>query len=1157
MSTYTVTTSAELMENYIQADFLLPQDIFTALQTNAGASLLFSIGTGGAFYLTIESPGDTSGWRQVDLGAAQNKADFGGKATVKTFGAAQAVPAQAGGAAQIHLGMVLNDGTNDHLYLSLSNSDSDLDWAQQPVWTAVPFNAVDSNGALITPPSPFQIVNVMLSEATDGEYIVVDTVRNPGQSAEFITRYYIDTTHPSAPKWTPHDLSIDVQVGSDDSCLGRMARAGGVDGVYTKGSVGNSAQLIYTPLYNAIDPTMPPAPSLLKLPGGLIADAIAATRNPDNTSDLYVAAQGSLYWFASTNQKNQAIGVLVATTPLLAAVHNLYACTAEGQVTVWGLNGDDQVFYLTCPAGQQQAPAAWNVPLTILTGVDAISPFIDRNYNANTFFAHSGTGLVKVVKSPATKLWNSRNITLPPAATTQPATAIHSYTTHIQVTDASGQQAPNVAVSLTATNVTSVYVNHLYYLIGPSPIQLTTDALGTITIVELTSSLTATRYQISVASQAQIAVNTMDTAWQRNTQYTSVAVLQTAQIVNRDGSTRDFVPPGTSPQDLLGVAQSNQALAKAYTHLSSSPTPQGAVARALAAPATVTLAAESLADGTLVDIGDLFNWLASGVDALVSVFEDIANDIWYVIATIGDAVYHAVLDCVEAVVAAATWVYNAIKIAVEDVIQFLEFVFGWQDILVTHRVLKNVFVCLAQDAVDGIETAKAAVQTVSADLQAQINAWAGLPDFNQNASATVAANPPPSGQNGAPANLGVHHFQGGAASASSTLSPVSPAEQILDDLVTLMNQEGDTLSAAASAVQTQIIDQFSTLSVTDIIKKLVAIVADTVIQSTENVLDTALDVFAQMVQGVMDVLTAELDIPVLSWLYHDLTGENLSFLDVICLVAAIPVTIVYKIAAQATPFPEGTPFTDGLLAAKNWSEIRAQFYQTPQAIPAAFASRAVAASEATPVLDEASLKIFSFTTGIVSCVGMAVLGVVTSVQRGTSDVFDKTYVKTLATIGCVGTLAFLSPNYSALINVETNTWYADFTFAITSIGILKSMVSIPAAAYNSKPAKLALSFIQSFAIMVRLVPTIANIVYHKDAWDTTYKSLIPEAIGNFAFDLGGMLEFPIVLSVTTENPDVTVVLAAIQLTLMATFSVCMTIAGGIYLFVPGQTHVAK
>lgn len=1161
MSTYTVTTSAELMENYIQADFLLPQDKFTALQTNAGASLLFSIGTGGIFYLTIESPGETSGWRQVDLGAAQIKADFGGKATVKTFGAAQAVPAHSGSAAQIHLGMVINDGTSDHLYLSLTNSDSDLAWTDQPTWTKAPFNAVDGTGALITPPSPFQIANVLLSEASDGEYIVVDIVRNPGQAAEFITRYYIDTTNPSAPKWTPHDLAIDVRTVSDDSCLGRKARAGGVDGIYTKGFVGQSAQFIYTPLYNAIDPTMPPLPSRLHLPGELIPDAIAAARNTDNTSDLYAAAHGSLYWFASGNQRNDAVGIKVVTSPLLAAVRNLYAYTADGAVTVWGLNGNDQVFYLTCPIGKQQTAAAWNVPLTILTDVDAISPFIDRNYNANTFFAHSGTGLVKVVKSPTTGLWSSRQVTLPPAATTQPATAIHSYTTHIQVTDADGQSAPNVPVTLTATNVTSVYVNHLYYLIGPSPIQLTTDAFGTITIVELTSSLTATRYQVSVASQSQIPINTMDTAWQRNSKYTTTESLQAAKIVNRDGTTRDFVPTGTSPQALQSVAASNQALNLAYANLSASPAPPAPALRALAAPRAVTLETGDALDGILVDLGDLLGWMATGVDALVEIFKEAANDIWYVIVTIGDAVYHAVLDCVEAVVAAATWIYNAIKIAVEDVIKFLEFLFGWQDILTTHKVLKNVFLCVAQSAVDGIETAKTAVHTISADLQAQINAWAGLPDFNQTAAATTAANPPPSGQNSAPANLGVHHFQGGAASASSSLSPVSPAEQILDDLVKLMEQEGDTLSAAANAVKTQIIDQFSTLSVTDIIKKLVGIVADTVIQSTENVLETALDVFAQLVKGAIDLLTAKLDIPVLSWLYHELTGEDLSFLDVVCLVAAIPVTIVYKAATLAAtqtekaPFPEGDPFTNGLLAAQNWSQIQAQFYTTPKAVPAAFASRAVAKAAATPVLDEDRLKVFSFTTGIISCVGTVVVAVVTTVQRGISLVFDKAYIKTLATIGSVGTLAYLSPNYSALINVETNTWYADFTFGITSIGILKSIASIPAAAYESNNAKLGLSFVQSFAIMVRLVPTIANIVYHKDEWDTTYKSLIPEAIGNFAFDFAGMLEFPIVLLIVKKaDPKWIAGFTALQITLMATYSVCMTIAGGIYLFVPGQTH---
>lgn len=86
-----MTTSSELMENYLQADFLLPQDTFIALQTDAGASLLFLIGTGGVFTLTIEEPGQNHSWRQVDLGSKQSSQDFEGKVTVMTFAAAQAV----------------------------------------------------------------------------------------------------------------------------------------------------------------------------------------------------------------------------------------------------------------------------------------------------------------------------------------------------------------------------------------------------------------------------------------------------------------------------------------------------------------------------------------------------------------------------------------------------------------------------------------------------------------------------------------------------------------------------------------------------------------------------------------------------------------------------------------------------------------------------------------------------------------------------------------------------------------------------------------------------------------------------------------------------------------------------------------------------------
>ncbi len=1156
MTTYAVSTSAELMENYLQADFLLPQQKFLALQTNAGASLLFSIGTGGVFSLTLESPGQRQGWRQVDLANAIIQAQFGGKATVKTFGAAQAVPGQASARAEIHLAMVIDDGFNDHLYLSLKNSDADLTWVDHPTWTAAPFNAVDGNGQPITPPSPFKISDVFLSEASDQEYIVVDAVRNPGQSADMVSRYFIDGSTAGAPKWQPHDLAIDVQAEGHASCLGRSAQSFGVDGLYTKGKVGTSGQLIYTPLYNVFDPKMPPLPSRLSLPGGASAEAFAAARDSDNSTDLYVAADGALYWFASTNQKNDAVGVRVVSNPLLGSAQALYACAADGAITIWGLSNNDQVFYMSCPLGQQAQASSWTLPLPIMKGTDAISPFIDRNFSANTFFAHTGTGLAKLVKSPTTGIWSERPITLPPGTNTHPATPIHSYTTHLKVTDASGRAAANVDVSIRATNVTSVYINHLYYLIGPSPITITTDALGTVTIVELATTLAGTRFQVSVEKQAAVSVNTMDTAWQRNAKYTTTTSLQAAKIYDRRGGSRDFVPAGTSPSALAGVAASNENLAKAYAKVAQDDAPPMRASRALlGSPGTVSVEGVG---GISVDIGDLFRWLEQGIEAFVHLVEDAVSGFWRFVVKIGEAIYHAVLDCVEAVVAAATWIYSQIKIAVEDVIQFLEFLFGWEDILVTHKVLKNVVLRLSESVIDGIDTTKAQLAGVFKQLQSEINKWANIPDFGQSAAATLAANPPQEGQNSAPANLGVHHFQGGCSSSSSNLPDKGPAESVLDDLVRLLEAEGETLAGAANAIKTDIVDQFQSLSVTDVIKRFLAILADTLLQSAENVLLTLLDVLKQLVVGVIEILTARLDIPILGWLYHELTGEDLSFLDLLCLIAAIPVTLIYKLAAKKAPFPADDAFTKGLLAAQSFAQIQAQFVKKPApmlratgGVAAASLAGAMGAADDS-VLDQAKLKTFGFVAGIFSLIGGVVLIITSNLQRLSDQVYIPfPYAKTLATIACVGNIAYVSPNISSLINARTSNWYANLNNALTGVSILKSMAAIPAAHFNNATVGKVFAFVESFINLVWNVPVIANIVVNKDVWNTTYKSLIPESIGNFAFNIGGILEFLIAL---VEDIKAKLVLIAVQAGLMVTYGLCSIIAGGIYQFAPDQRH---
>jgi len=488
------------------------------------------------------------------------------------------------------------------------------------------------------------------------------------------------------------------------------------------------------------------------------AEAIAACRHADNTSDLYVVAKGGLYYFASTNQRDNAVGTLLVTYELLSGVRDLFAYAADGAVTVWGLNGSDEVFYLTCDQAQLASGAAWSRPLSILTGVDAISPYIDRMYSANTFFAHSAAGLIKAVKAPATGIWSRRNITLPPTDKQQNARRISSYTTRIQVTNADRQAAANVSVALAAVSVTSVYINHLYYVVGPEPITVVTDALGSITIVELVHTLAGTRFTATVDAQPQ-SINPMDAPFKRSAKLNSVASLQSAVITNQDGTTRPFIPAGTSEEDLKKVARSNQGLNTAYTNLSASPPPSPRSLRAVvAAPSAFAVA--NISDGIETDLGDLFSWLESGVEAAISIIEDAGEDVWHFVASIGGKIYYGILDAVEKVVAAAMWVYNAIKIIIEDIILFLEFLFAWPDILITHCVMKNVFTQFVQHTIDGLSDAKADLAGIFKQLQSDIDKWADIPSFDQTPSGTAKANPPLPGQNSAPANLGLHHFQG-------------------------------------------------------------------------------------------------------------------------------------------------------------------------------------------------------------------------------------------------------------------------------------------------------------------------------------------------------------------------------------------------------------
>jgi hypothetical protein len=920
MSAYKIDYSTELMSNYLQAEIMRPESGIQALQASTGSALLFSIGTDNSLYATVEETGKQShkGWRRCNLSQAQTIKDFrtASGATCTSFAAAQCTDQS------IHLAMVLRESANDHLYLCLSNSATDTSWIDHPAWVAYPYD--DPNHARAT----LRIARVFLSEASDNQYIVVDVIRDPGTPVELIFRYYIDPTKTNGTAWQPHDVAIDIEAAAYASCLGRKAGQDSfpVDGIYTSGTVGGKAQFVYAPLYNVFDPTIAPNPDVLHLPGGVVPDAIAACRNSDNTSDLYTAASGALYHFASTNQENDATGVLVARNDLFNRVRSLFAFqSGTNQVTVWGLNANDQIFYTTCALDKLQSADAWSVPVPILAGVEQVTPYANRAYSANCFFAHTGENkLVKAVKSPHTLMWTFREITLPPPSTSLPAQKFSSYTTRVQVTDAAGQPASKVHVSISASNVTSVYINHIYYVISPTPIEVNPDVLGTLTIVESVDTLTGTQLTIG-AADASVKINPMDKPIKAAAGLTTEGQLRGATIHYLDGTTKPLVAPQTSSPNLQLVANGNQQVSHSYTSMGQPARPPLAL-QAASMPAAVP------ADHILVDAGDFFAWLGHEIDIGIENFaqfiEDTAKGVWSIVIKIGEKTYQALLNTVEAVVSAATWLYNAIKTAAKDLISFLEYLFDPADLMRTKEVIKNTVKLFLKYQADQIEVVKGDFDSVIKSAEAAVNKWAGVGSWSglgDTATSRVNAKATPPANQSAPGALLQHHYQGNAGNwswKSAVTEPTAPPGPIAA-LISAIESEGATIELTIERLR-GLAENFATMSLEDVLKQLLAIVVDLGLESVRNVVDALFDIVHSLIDGAITLLDTPIYIPVLSDILKEFGVSEFSFLDIACWVAAVPANLLFKAIHGATPFPDDE-FTKFLITTTDFMTLSAAF----------------------------------------------------------------------------------------------------------------------------------------------------------------------------------------------------------------------------------------
>ncbi|KAM3414340.1 hypothetical protein BST61_g10987 [Cercospora zeina] len=919
-----ITSQSEWMKSQKHADIMSPDGHFEVVQTENECSLFFSLGTDHVFYVTREVQATTTGWTKTALSEGLSSHFNGAAVKAKAFAISQ--NAASG---KYDLALIVTVGSADHLFISQGNSNADdADWADGVQWTWLPFDDGDRN----QPRRDIKIADVYLMNVpVVGSTCVVDI--EEAQANTTLDRYFVTPT--KAHVWNKHLLPIDLTAGTIQSVLGRRDRDR-APGIYTYGQLEGKTQLIYAPIFNFFKPQTSPIPARLALPRG--TSSIASAVNAGGYSNLFVSHAEGLSVFPHDLQTDDSQPVPCVLSPLVSGATRLSASTIGSLTSVWGCNSQGELVYMTCPSGSEASAGAWTPPVILVASIEQYACYTGRDTQSHTLYAHvSGNNMIELSQDPVTTDWRQRNITLP-SPELEKVTEFDSYVTRLEIADDNDTLLPDVKVNLTSVSPVPVFINDVYHILSPgNAIRIASDVHGSINIVQPTTSMAAVCYSVALESSAgsKLTINPSDKVMQKINAVQSGGDLGQVQIEQPGGGGRPLVGDDVSPRDMDAVAAALKQFGEIYQKLNKDGTPTSSIqangandGRVLAISPTsgagltpASLPQYSTEKSLTVKVGDFFRMLKQ---KFTNFAMKIVDGVHHVFTTIGDSVYRAVLDCVSAVAHAAEWVLDKIKVAFDDLVSWLGFAFNWQDIVRTHNVLKNVIVQYVYKGLDEVDVIREKIIDSFNDLEIKINTWADITDPGEtNGMFSKARSRLDPGSNTPQAQWAINHVKNHVKQADMTITEVavSGIEQLLQDLKNLVGEEVQAFRDMFKQIEEHVIKPWSELTPVQAAKKLLAIAGDLLIKSGRNVIATVVDILRHVARTVVGMLDAPIRIPILSKLYKDISGNELSVLDLVCLALAVPATVLYKAIAGKAPFPDN-PGTAALAEAQNWQGIQ-------------------------------------------------------------------------------------------------------------------------------------------------------------------------------------------------------------------------------------------
>ncbi|WPH01285.1 Hypothetical protein R9X50_00412300 [Acrodontium crateriforme] len=1181
-----ITTQSEWMKAQKHAVVVGPSNHFDVIQTQSETSIFFSLGTDGVLYATKEVQANSIGWTREDLSSGLSSRFNGSSVVAKSFAVSQNSVT-----GMWDLVVAVTAGGSDHLFISQGNNYAvDITTPPTIAWSNIPF---DGDGT--TPDTTkIQIADVfVLNSPKAGSTCMVDIWRAPGTN-NALDRYYILSGH--SPQWNKHLLAIDLDAGSIDCTLGQRSKDT-VPGIYTFGSIDGQTELIYAPMRNVFRPTNPPAPARLTVPAGTSAMSSAIDQN--GHSALFISSPEGLAVFPSTAQGDGATSTVCITGPLVSGATELQAYTVGLITSVWGRNAQGGLFYATCPAGHEASSSAWSTPVVLVPEVQNFAFYAGLATNSHTVFAHvAGEEMIELDQDPVTSNWRQRTIMLP-GTDVNDMVEFNSYTTRIEVIDDNKVAQPNVDMTITAVSPVPVYVDDVYFILNPTtPLSFKTDGNGSVTIIQQTDSIAAVCYNITLTgtSASAVLVDPTSKVMQKLQAIQTGSDLASVNVADSSGTTKPLLPASVSNDNRDAAAQaikqfsdigkglnpdgtpsSGSSVAKAASvspvrtassneHIFSLaidkaaepgkaltfyPSDSPAVTDKVANHAMSKLSVGDSVSGGLVKVGDFFKMLGNAIVSGLQTLEvRLVDGLHYVFATIEGTLYHALLDCVSAIVSAVEWVFQQVEIFIEELIAWLGFLLMWKDIVRTHSVMKNAIKQYVKKTFDEIATAEERISNAFDSLEQNLNAWTDVADPGISIGSYTGSKDPDDGSSSPQSHWGVNQARSNMdnASLSQDNSVLGSLETILEDLEALVVNEVDDIKDMVTQIKTQIIDQYSSLTPIQIVKRIIGIVGDLLLKTAKNVIVKVLDIIRAIGDTVLNILDAPIDIPIISPMYKFFADADLSVLDLAVLILSIPATIMYKIAVGSSPFPDNDT-TSSLINADSFQAL--QNLATPDAtshttMPMAFVRQADVIGDSTPDIPKpvaptdgvgaVIYRVFAIITRFFGAVTAWVGQIVQDVKFAVHKIAPGSKpAKVWTIVGAANAVIAALPsivNAFAPNQSEADEWETIMRDTVTGLTILRTLVGETSVGDNETFQKAA-PFMDVFLQLAMIPPPIGNIVsavHDNRAVDSDYVGLAGTFMARFCWIMN-----PISMAID-DMPE-------LELGLFAAANVCAVLQG--------------